>query len=174
MSNTKTLVIVSFLLSLVLLGLFIFGVFYIRRESQATAALLSTVSKGEGRDTVAQSIRTIQNSSMNEVEALQALVLTDEKLVGFIELIEDLGQGMGLEITITSVSVDKADETKNSTKPTKVHVMIETDGSWSASNGFIYALENLPSHDTIDSVTLSKGTEKWHTSSSITLYSFKQ
>ncbi len=135
---------------------------------------MNAADKTEGRDSLTQSIRFIQNSSKEEIVELGDLVLTDEKIVPFIELIEGLGQTLGLKTTIVSVNAEKADESKNSTKPTKIHVTVETDGPWSGSIGFINALENLPSHDLIESTSISKNTDNWHTASVITIYSFKQ
>ncbi len=174
MSRTKTLLTTFSILSVFLLGVLVFGIMQIRSQSQESSVLVNAADKTEGRDTLTQSIRSIQGSSMADVNKLNSLVLTEAKLVPFISFLENLGKSLDLDITTSSVSADKADDAKNSIKPTKVHVTIETDGSWASSAAFIKALENLPSHDTIDSTTLTHNDKSWHTSTSITLYSFKQ
>ncbi len=152
---TKTILISLFLLASVLLIVLIYGLYKIRTQSEQVVNLESrAVSLGQ-MDNVAQSVRFIKNSSGRDLSSLDGLIISQKKVVSFIEMIERLGGNMGLETHTLSVNTDEA----------TVRIALETDGSWARSMDFIRALENLPYKVVLDETTTASNfeSEGWHT-----------
>jgi len=113
-------------------------------------------------DNIAQTIRVSRNNAGEDLASLDSLILSQNKIVPFIEMIESLGKQMNLEIKTSSVSTDE----------TNVFIVIEADGEWARSMNFIHALESLPLKAVIDEATtnlLGDGSQGWHTRVAISL-----
>jgi len=152
---TKTILISLSLLSLVLLAVLIFGLYKIRLQSEESVSLEGRAASLGQMDNVAQSVRSIKNSSGVDLSKLDDLIVSQKKVVSFIEMIENLGGSMNLLTHTLSVNTDE----------TMVRIALETDGSWTRSMNFIQALESLPYKVTLDETTMSYNAEskEWHT-----------
>ena len=193
MSKNKTIIYLLLALFFVTLIILVYGVYEIRLENQKISDISNQADEATRESAVAGSIKSIKNSYAPSINKIESLVVTSDGLVPFIESIEKLGKDMGLTIKTTSVSLDKADPTKEIKYPSRVHISIETDGPWGGSLSFLAALESLPTKVFIDSTnltlgvvpsdstspTLTKGKlvvpimRSWHTSTSITVSIFK-
>lgn len=158
---TKTILISLCLLTLVLLAVLVYGLYKIRVQSEEVVSLESQAESLGQMDNVAQSVRSIKNSSGTDLAGLDNLIVSQKKVVSFIEMIESLGGSMGLETHTLSVNTDE----------TTVRIALETDGPWARSMGFIRALENLPYKITLDETTMASNleSEEWHTNITIIL-----
>lgn len=184
MPSTKTSLISYTVLSLVLLGIVVYGVFDIWHKSQKTSQLLQEAEVLGQADTLAQSTRFLKNNSKEDVAFIESRALNNESLVSFIELIERTGQEMGLTVSITSVSVEK-EKTSSSTSmlPSKVNVALKSVGEWAPSIEFLHALENLPTQVYITNTSLlttfptdivfPEKKEPWYLNVALTVHSFK-
>lgn len=189
--NTKPLLISLSIIACILLAMFVYSVFEIGSKNAEAALLHSEADMAAVNDTIAQSIRASRNAAKEHLEELSDVILTDEKLIPFIELLEVTGQEIGLNTEIASVSAEDSNE---SARYSKVRVTVETKGGWAESIRFIHALENLPYHTEImeSSVILSDSSEGnieltdsnrnttgasgtvWSTSTSLIVYVFKK
>ncbi|KND48499.1 MAG: hypothetical protein AB200_02100 [Parcubacteria bacterium C7867-005] len=157
MSKTKTLLFSSVFLTILLVLVFGYEIYYIRTKSHETSALLNETDARTERDNLVQTIRAMRNSHKEDIAKLEGVSVNEETLVPFIEVIENTGRGMGLKTKTVSVSPDKLDPKAKATNQNLVKVNMETDGSWQANIGFLHALENLPMHASIESITLVYG-----------------
>ena len=175
-SSTKTLLILPSLLTLVLLGTFVYEISYIKAKNQNTAVLQGQILALSESDNQVQVLHSIQKTYSTELAALEKIALTKDNLVTFLELAERTGKNLGLETKITAVNLDqgtKTSKSKNSNKNDTVHIQIESDGLWANSLVFVRALESLPYQVHIDNLTLTLRESKlWHLSATLTLYSF--
>jgi hypothetical protein len=182
MTSTKTTLYSYIILSVLLILILVYGVVDIRKKSAKTLSVQREVDALAQNDTLAQSIKMLKTNSKEDLDYLDTLALDNDKLVPFIEFIESTGREMGLTISIASVTVDKVSPSSTSKLPPKVHVTVETEGSWASNIGFLHALEHLPTQIFIDTTTLqttfsnqeNPGSKKvWQMGTVLTLYSFK-
>jgi hypothetical protein len=180
MTSTKTALLSYITLSFLMILVLVYGVVDIRKKSIKTQEAQQEVDALAQNDVLSQSIRMLKTNSKDDLDYLETLALDNDKLVPFIEFIESTGREMGLTVSIASVSVDKVTPGSTSILPPKVHVTIETDGSWASNIKFLYALENLPTQVFIDSTTLQTtfsggevSKKVWQMGTVLSLYAFK-
>lgn len=183
---TKSILIFLLTLSVFLVGVIGYGIYYIANKNRETSGLEATIEADSKNSVLIQSIKSIENKSGNDLESLDNLALSKEDLVSFIENLENTAKSMGLNVKIASVSVEAP---KDDSSPSKIHLKIDTSGKWAGTLQFIHALENLPYRAIINSSEIS--TDKievnpeelsnasstqvkiiWKSSSEIALYSF--
>lgn len=152
---TQTILISLGLAALGLLAVLTYGLYKIRTQSTEVASLESRAASLGQMDNVAQIVRSIRNNWGADLSKLDSLIVSQKKVVAFIEMIENLGRDMELETHTISVNTDEA----------TVRIALETDGSWGHSMSFVQALENLPYKVVLDEATLSTNSESrgWHT-----------
>ncbi len=158
---TKTILISLCLLVLTLIVVLVFGLYKIRAQSEEVVSLENKAESLGQMDNIAQSVRSIRNSSGANLSRLDNLIVSQKKVVSFIEMVEGLGGQMGLLTKTLSVNTDE----------TTVRIALETDGSWARSMNFIQALENLPYKVVLDETTMAYSAESksWHTNIIIVL-----
>ena len=171
MNNSKLLIIVLTLIVLGLVGALGVEVHGVWRNNHTTAALLDEANATTEADVLAQSIKTMQSNSALELAEFDDFVITDAKLVGLIEKVEEAGQAFNLTTNI--VSVDKIEDKKaKPNDPRIIRLTVETDGSWSGTMLFLRALESLPHRITMEEVNTTKQETGWHMKVVISLNSF--
>jgi len=159
---TKTILISLSLIILILFGFLFYVLYKIRTQNQKVINLEVQAEELKQMDNIAQTIRFTKNNTGDDLARLDNLILSQDKIVPFIENVEGIGKQMGLKTQITSVSTDE----------TNVFVEIDTEGEWIRSMDFVHAVENLPLKVTIDEMAitfLGDLSQKWHTRISLSL-----
>ncbi len=151
--NSKLLLTILSLVSVVLLATLTLGVYSIRAKNQVVFELLNLVDHAAEAEILARSIRAVQNDAKGDIEAFNNFVFSDDKLVLLIENIEEAGQTLGLDTKIVSVSKI---EDKKAVVPDIVRIVMETQGSWAPTLSFFRAIESLPYRVMIDESSLSR------------------
>ncbi|MBX4189602.1 hypothetical protein KW785_03365 [Candidatus Parcubacteria bacterium] len=192
--KTKTLLVVALLSIVVLAAVVTYGLQEIKNRNELASTLQNQSDDLTEANQLAQSIKTTREKAAGNLSALDEVTITQSELVPFIELVEDIGKKLGLELTITSVDSESVKPSASASStgfqaPQPIHISIDTKGNWAGSFGFIHALENLPQRVRVDSAEMdvaqlvsapnSTSTEvtstgKWHTRSTITIYSFNE
>jgi hypothetical protein len=182
--GTKSLIIVLGIISLSLVGVIVFGGYYIKDKSIKTNEIVQKVEEGNSTSIIVQSINSSGPNSKNELSKLNDLGLSQDKLINFIESLEGLAQSMNLTIKIISVESEPG---KGADNPDKIHFRIETSGRWGSNMQFLHALEYLPYRTMINNAALSskgdivvnQGTStvsqknSWTLNTEVAVYSFK-
>lgn len=169
MNNSKTLLVAVSLVSVTLLAILVFGVYSIQVKNEKTSALLNSADSSAETAVLVQSIRAVQKSAGEDIQALEGFVLTESKLVPFIESIEKTGQVLGLDTNILSVEETVS---KKLGEPKIVRIVIEAKGSWSGTLSFLRAIESLPHKVMIEESSFSKEETGWRLRIVLSLYSF--
>lgn len=183
-SSTKSLLILFSVIALVFLAILIFGIYYIKSKNNHTLELISQVELGSNNSLLIQTIKSNNTGTSSEITELNEITLTKEKLVGFIENLEQMGKDHGLKIKILSVS---AEDNSDKSQPQKINIQVETQGEWKPSMKYIHLVENLPYRTVINSsqinldsgsINLSSGSttsnkRNWKSNLSLTFYSFE-
>lgn len=182
---TKSFMVLLGIISIFLICVVVFGVYYIKNKSIHTSEITQKVEESSNNSLLVQSINSSDNKTSNELEDLEKLSLSQEKLVGFIENLEGLAKSMNLDIKIISVDSEPG---KGADNPDKIHFKIETSGSWSNNMKFLHAIEYLPFRTMISNTDLSSkgtnnnlnfatttsvGTNNWKLNTDLAVYSFK-
>ena len=177
-SSKLLLVVILSILLIVLSTVFIFVAYDVWSKNQKTSELLSQANHDAEVEVLVQSIRLVQNSAAEDIQAFNDMVLSSDKLVVLIENIEGAGRALNLDINISSVgNVEEKKPvaetgSKNATQPHMISISIETQGSWASTLSFLRAIESLPHRVMIDGVTLSKGETRWQSRINLSLYLF--
>lgn len=119
--------------------------------------------------TLARSMRMIQDEAGGVLEAFNKLVLTSDKLVPLIESIEKTGRGLGLDTSILSVAKT---ENTGSGEPDVARIVIETQGPWAGVLSFLRTVENLPHRVMIEESSFSRAEVGWRSRIVLALYLF--
>ena len=167
--NSQILLGLLSVVSLALLGLIVFGVYDIRVKNIETSTLLSEAGQVAEIGSIAQSIKVLKSSTIEDVNLLNRLALTNDNLVPLIESIESKGRSLNLVTSIASVERNKAAE---STEPDKIRMVIEAEGALAGTFTLLQAIESLPHRVVIDDVSLLEVSEGWHLRVVLLLYIF--
>ena len=167
--HSKSLLIMLSLISVVLLAALTLGVYYVRAQNQETSEMLNIVDQATEVETLTQSIRMIQNSSAEDITALDGFVLSSEKLVSLIEEIEGVGRAVGVDVDI--LSVEKV-ENKKTNEQSTIRLSMETHDTWASTLAFIRAMESLPHRVMVEGSTLSREETDWRSRLVLSLYLF--
>jgi hypothetical protein len=167
--NTKVRVGVLSAGALVLLAVFALNVRNIGVKNAETARLLSEYGEIEKTEEAANTIRSLRASASADIESLESLTLSNDRLVPLIESIEEAGRSLDLNLKITSV--EKREESEGS--PQTIRIAIEAVGDWGGTFTLPHAIESLPYRVMIENATLAKGEEGWRENIILSLHSFK-
>jgi len=182
---TKSFMVLLGLLSIVLVAILVFGAYHIKNKSIETSGTIQKVEESSNNSILVQSINSSGNKSSNELAGLEELSLSQDKLVIFIENLEELAKSMNLGIKIISVESEPG---KGADNPDKIHFRIETSGNWGNNMKFLHAIEYLPFRTILNNTSLSlsnvnnnsnisttstSGISKWKLNTDLAVYSFK-
>lgn len=169
LKNSKILLVVLSLISLILLSVLVLGVYNIRFKNKETSELLNLADNAARIGVLVQSIRAAQNDAALDIEAFDKMVLAGDKIVPLIESIEGAGRALNLDTSI--LSVGKVED-KKSTSPSLVRIVMEARGSWAQNLAFLRAIESLPHRVLLDEASLSKEDTGWRSRIILSLHSF--
>ena len=167
--NSKLLLTILALVSVMLLATLTLGVYSIRAKNKNVPKLLNLADQAAEMKILVQSVRMIQNDAREDIKAFDNFVFSDDKLVLLIESIEGAGQALGLDTNI--VSVGKIEDEKSVT-PDIVRIVTETQGPWAPTLSFLRAIESLPHRILIEESSLSRVEVGWRSRIILSLYSF--
>ena len=165
--NSKIFIVVLTLISLSLLGVLILGIYVVQVKNNEISELLNTADSVTETRILAQSIRTAQRNALEDIQAFDNIVISEDKLVLFIESIEESGRALDLETNIISV-----EDKEESPDVHLINIVIESDGTWTSILSFLRTVENLPNRVMIDKASLYKEGSSWRSRFVLTLYSF--
>lgn len=167
--NSKSIPIILALISVACLAVLVWEFYNIWLQNKNASELISLADHDAQMERLSQSIRVMQSSAAEDLQMFNNLVLSDDKLVTFIENIEDTGKTFDLDTNI--VSVEKIED-KKAVEPNIIRIVMETKGAWSSSVSFLRAIESLPYRVNIDELNLSKNENNWHSKLVLSFYSF--
>ena len=175
-NNSKLLLAILSLVSIMLLAVLILGTYNIQLKNKEAFALLNLANEAAETKILSQSVRMIQKNATEDIAAFDSLTLSGDNLVPLIEDIEGAGQTLGLDTKI--VSVGKIED-KKSVEPDIIRIVMETQGSWAPTLSFLRAIESLPHRVMIDESILSRDEigpagngASWRLKIVLSLYSF--
>lgn len=169
-SGSKTILILLFLVFAVLLATLVFGLYDMRTKNAGISRVINEADQAAETERLIQSIKELQASNSEDLEAFETIVFTSDKLVPLIESIEEAGDKLGLETKIASVSEI---EDKKSAEPRLIRIVIEaSEGSWGSTLSFLRAVENLPHRIMVEESNLSKEGDSWHLRMTISIHTF--
>ncbi len=170
LNRTKSFLIVSFIVAITLLATLIFVVYSIRSKNRQASELLNTADRIAEATVLADSIDNIKAEAGSDLEALEDLTLSSDKLIVFIESIEDVGRQLKLDMNISSV---ERVEDKKATEPSVFRMVLDARGSWLSTFAFLRALENLPYRVMVDEINLSRVEIGWQAKVILSIHSFE-
>ena len=154
---------------LIFVALFISSIYSIRGKNNETSKLLNTSREADTIEVRAKAVRALRSELTEEFEIFKELVLSEDKIVDLIEIIEGAGVSLGVETKV--VSVAKVEAKNQSAKIIKM--IVETNGSWALTLAMSQALESLPYKVTVEEVSINKEGSEWSSRTALLLNYFK-
>lgn len=168
--SSQTIPIFLAIALLVLIGILVFGIYDIKIKNAEVSRILNETGQTAQNEKLIDSIKALQENNAEDIQTLETIVFTSNKLVPLIEDVEGVGRTLGLETKIASVSEFND---KSTTGPKLIRIAIETTkGSWSGTLAFLKAIENLPHRVLIDEAVLSKEDKSWRLRMTISIHIF--
>lgn len=163
--NSKlTLWILAFI-TLIMVCLFVLDIYHIRSENKETSRILLEAEKAANEESLAQSVRSFQNTASSELLELDTIAVSDKNLILALEKIESISNRLGLSSEIKAV--DELEEGEP-----RVRITLESTGSWSGIYSLLRAIESLPYRVMLEKSTLSDGELGWQSTITLSLYLF--
>jgi len=151
MKNKKStlILIVSIIVTLVIIGMFIYMLRVIRNKNYFTSAALIVLKEGmEKKENI-----LVFSERINEVKQIQEKIsryfINQDKIDTFVDYLEKLGIGIGSEVIVKSIDV--LEKEKN-----VVIFNISISGEFDQVLKTIYLLENIPYQINITKLYLNK------------------
>lgn len=175
MDKTKKTLLTMLLISLAVAGGYTFVFLQVREASRKAAEIDHEIESEQERLGKENSLRTLFQNTEKEREELLSKVVSQNKLVGFFEELEELAGEAGVEMEVTRieehVELDQVvpkellDDEEKKPKPRPhpaasdiewLKMNIETKGSWDNSFRFLSFIELLPYHVQLFDVRLAQ------------------
>lgn len=163
--------VVLSLIILVLLALTGLEIWRIRAANLETSNYFDVLGQSAQAEIQAKATRSFQNTQKSEIEAVNAVVLSDEKIASVIEDVEEVSRALGVETEISSVTSPTINDNKN---PQRYSMVVTSTGTWSGCFSLLRAFENLPYGLSLDTTRLVKDDAGggWRLETTLSLYSF--
>jgi len=154
--------IVLLVLSLSCYVLFLWGVPYLSRITDEMRQAFVQSEAGQER---IQKVRDVLTNEAEVVTQVRGYVLNSERVVGFIEEMENLGRQAGVEESTKAVSAT-AYAGVDADKWEALSIAVSTTGSWADTYQFLSLLEHMPYRLEIQRATMGldedeKGRAVW-------------
>ena len=154
---------------LLLLGVFVYGIYTIKSKNEKASLLLLRADKLTEETVLLRSIKNLRLASKEDLESLERAVLEESEMVDLIETIEHAGRNKGLNTSIVSVSVVVESTGKGKAKPPppppgtpkKIELVVESEGPLNGILNFAKVLEGLPHKISINEASLVRGETTW-------------
>lgn len=140
------------ILNLALLGGLIFTMFFLNDKQAEFSKTVMEIEAHLGGDAWTKNANTLARDYARDVMILEEVFIERKDIVSLIELIEQAGERLGLDVAISSLS-DEIDQ--DATQPQSVKMVINTEGGWQGSLTFIKFLGALPYKIDLKSAGLS-------------------
>ncbi|OHA87951.1 MAG: hypothetical protein A2653_01840 [Candidatus Zambryskibacteria bacterium RIFCSPHIGHO2_01_FULL_43_25] len=154
MEKTKKIITIAIVLNIAIWSAVAFVAWNMDNRHDAVILSLSSTEKDLKKD---EDLRAIKRSLADNVVTLERIndfFITPDGVVYFIELIENLGDGSGISLNISSVTTESDPKNKSDFKEI-IRLRLETIGSWQNTYRFLSLLESLPYKGTIEQVNLN-------------------
>lgn len=138
--------------SVVLTGfgyLFVHSMVVSQAENYSKA--LQEVESEKGRVDREQGLAKTHADTVAQRARLPGFIISEDKLVDFIESVESAASASGSEITLTSITTEESHLKGN----------VEVKGSWQSVMRALILIENLPYSISLDKMRLAFAEKKW-------------
>ena len=157
--NSKLVLTVLVSITIILAVILAIGIYSIHANNNETSRFLALSSDADEAKIRAQATRLLRRDAVEDLEAFEKLILSEDGIVSLIEMIEEAGQVLNLDMEVVSVNkVDKED----ADNPKLVEVVVEGRGSWAETYTFLAAIESLPQRVNFEESNLSKVGGAWN------------
>ena len=126
----------------------------IKNMTKEATGLISTIDFGQKKNSHLSSLRSVVKDTEKGRQQLEALLLSKDAEVAFIERIEDLAKNSGLTSKTNAVSSVSAEGAVK-----KLQIQEEVSGSWNNVMYFLNQVENLPYNIRLANVSFKKSTD---------------
>jgi len=174
-SKTKTKQIFETVMVMTIIALIAYIVLFIqiKEKNEIVSALTNEAESIVQKETKLRSVKNLVRDIERERNIIDSYFITDDNIVDFIEIIENLGKKNGLSIEITSVKVDNIDSDieKKIKMGELLRVNFKTKGHFSELFQLLSVLENLPFKIDLLNIDFSKSAGVLNRDKNINLWS---
>jgi len=171
--KTKLLFVTAVVLNIAVVGMVVLTMYRIGEQETQIALLNGLIHEQQQSEEKLKSTRRLMVDTETERVKIDALFVSEDDIVGFIEKIESLGRHAGVSLELKSVDDSKTEDNVLSLRFT-------TNGNWESTFYFLALVESLPERIEVDGVNLrntsrtegGKTTPSWFGDFSISLLSF--
>jgi hypothetical protein len=156
--NSKFLLVICSVTTLLFIGVATLSVYSIQTKNKNTSELIKTADRVAGATVLTSFVERMRTDERDNIEELNNLSVSNDKLILFIESIEGAGLAIGVETQIDSV--DRIDA-KKSGGAANFRIVVQAEGSWQKVFSFLQAIEYLPYRVTMEEINLSKAELGW-------------
>lgn len=149
-SKTAKIFTLTTIIILLLIGAYSAFFFFLTEKSKNLSVLLNEIDSSVGSETELRNLRKMSNQVKLKSSELDEYFLSKDKLVDFLEDLEDLENNTGALIEVKSI-VEKENGVF-----TNLVLDISASGSWEAVYHFFILLENIPYDVEIDKVQFNR------------------
>jgi len=172
LKNSKLTLIALGSAVLLTLAVFIFALRYLENKNEKILSQNEEVNELLVEKSLAESLTTLEKTSGPELQAFEALVLTEQGLVPLIEDLEGKGRNLGLDLEVVSVDKEKSESLPEGVEILKI--AIKAQGSWSSTYALLKSIESLPHLVTFDKVNFHKEGGSWNLEVAFSTHIFKE
>ncbi|MDP6387963.1 MAG: type 4a pilus biogenesis protein PilO [Candidatus Pacebacteria bacterium] len=157
-SKTKQTLLTSLVLVIVVSVAYIMLFLNIKEKNNNISVLQNEVDSTLQREIKLRSVKNLINDTQKEREKLNLYFIADDKIVNFIEDIEEVGAYSGVSVKVTSVSIDES--TSGNLNKDKISELLNLDfnieGRFDELFYFLSMIEKLPFKIDIHRVNFEK------------------
>lgn len=119
---------------------------HIKGKNEAISIIANEIDIAIQKEIKLKSIKNLIADTENDRKQLETYFVTDDKIVDFIEEVENIGKYAGADVEIMSVSIgdDKSQTEEQNTATELLHLGFKVNGKWSDVFQFFALLEKLP------------------------------
>lgn len=150
--KTKKVLALVVLLNVALLAVLVFFFFAIKSKNETISRNENIIETALAERGKIATLKTLVEETHKDREKLDSFLVDKEKIVEFLESVENLAKNERLSIGIGSLE-ERTDSASGVAVPT-LNLSIDSSGSWSNVIKFLHLMENLPYHLSISKVNL--------------------
>lgn len=159
--KTKTIALISLLVSLLVAVTYSGAVFFLQTLQQKFTKQQEEIARIQTESQELSNLSRLLEETEDEREELRSYVIRQSDIIDFLALIEELGSSHGATVTTASLNVIEGNDSFG-----ELHVSIRADGTKSAVLHVLELLETLPYKSHVSRASLTetggqRGTSFW-------------
>ncbi len=155
--KTTTTSIIASAYFVTLLAVLVYAIYTVRAEGVAFVALQTTLAEQNAKQDAARTINQLVASTEADRAKLATYLVTENDTIALITEIENLAVAIGVSLKREDLAIVPATATDAPALKTKFSV----NGQETSVQRFMEAVELLPYHTTIPSMTLGRDGTRW-------------